>query len=130
MSDVVLVTGGSGFFGGILKRVLLEKGFFCLSVDLEHDEGSHGNLISVQGDISDITIMEDIFCSQKITVVFHCAAMLAHDAKDKNTLWRSNVEGTANIAEMCKKYGTGKVIYISSNCLWAKDFGRKVTEND
>lgn len=28
----VLITGGSGFFGGILKRVLLDDGFSCVSI--------------------------------------------------------------------------------------------------
>ncbi len=130
MSRTILITGGAGFFGGILKRFLLKKGFACVSIDLERDADSHTRLSSVQGDITDAKTLDGLFGSRKIDAVFHCAAMLAHEVKDKTALWRSNVEGTANVAGMCRKHGVVKVIYTSSNCLWAKNFGRPVTEND
>jgi UDP-glucose 4-epimerase len=34
----VLVTGGSGFFGGVLKRRLLAEGFAVTNIDLVRDE--------------------------------------------------------------------------------------------
>lgn len=93
-----LITGGAGFFGGILKRSLLNKGFSCISIDLERDEDSHKFLTSVQGDIREIDTLNNIFSSRKIDGFFHCAAMLAHEIKDKTALWQSNVHGTANVA--------------------------------
>jgi len=130
MSETVLITGGAGFFGGILKRFLLERGFFCLSIDLEPDNDSHERLVSVQGDIRDTRTLDNLFDQNRIEAVFHCAAMLAHEVRDKTLLWQSNVKGTRNIAEMCRVHGVSKVIYTSSNCLWGKNFGRPVTEDD
>jgi nucleoside-diphosphate-sugar epimerase len=43
MQDI-LITGGAGFFGGILKRKLLGLGYRCVSFDLVHDEDRHDNL--------------------------------------------------------------------------------------
>ena len=49
--STVLLTGGSGFFGGILKKKLLEQGLRVVNIDLQDDEDKHENLVSVKGDI-------------------------------------------------------------------------------
>jgi UDP-glucose 4-epimerase len=127
----VLVTGGSGFFGGVLKRRLLEEGFAVTNIDLVRDEdaGAEG-LTSVQGDIRDAGLLARIFGEHKFEGVFHCAAMLAHDVKDETLLWTSNVDGTRLVAEAALAAGVTKMVNISSNCLWAEGFGRPVTEAD
>jgi len=33
----VLITGGAGFFGSLLKQTLLDRGYLCVSIDLEKD---------------------------------------------------------------------------------------------
>ncbi len=126
----VLVTGGSGFFGGILKRELLRRGFSCVSVDLCEDEDRHQNLRSVRGDIRDAALLDRVFAEGKFDGVFHCAAVLAHAVRDKGFLWTSNVDGTRNIAEAAKKYGVRKIVFTSSNCLWGRAMGRPVREDD
>jgi len=126
----MLVTGGSGFFGEILKKQLLDTGVKCVNIDLERDEYSHPNLISIQGDIRNIDTLEGIFNRNKFDAIFHCAAILAHAVKDKDFLWTSNVDGTRNIAEFAKRYNVPKIIFTSSNCLWAESFNRPVREDD
>lgn len=124
------ITGGSGFFGEILKKFLLAQGARCINIDLEKDYTSHKNLYSIQGDIRDRVCLDAIFKKWKFDAIFHCAAILAHEAKDKKFLWESNVDGTRNICEYAKKYKIPKVIFVSSNCLWAKNFHRQVMEDD
>lgn len=126
----LLITGGSGFFGGLLKRALLSRGFYCVNIDLEKDTYSHPNLVSIQGDIRNNATLEKIFSEHNFDAIFHCAAILAHAVKDKNFLWTSNVNGTKNIAEFAKKYKVPRIIFTSSNCLWAENFGRPVKEED
>lgn len=126
----VLITGGSGFFGELLKKRLLKEGFFCINIDLEKDDFSHKNLVSIKGDIRNKRLLEKIFSKYKFDAIFHCAAIMAHAVKDKNFLWESNVYGTSNIAEFAKKYKVPRVIYTSSNCLWGENINRKVTEKD
>lgn len=126
----VLITGGSGFFGELLKKKLLEKGFYCVNIDLEADCYKHSNLESIQGDIRNTDTLNDVFSRHRFDTVFHCAAILAHAVKDKNFLWTSNVDGTRNIAEFAKKYGIPSVVFTSSNCLWAENLHRPVREDD
>ena len=90
MKREVLVTGASGFFGGVLKRRLLAEGFAVTNIDLVRDEdaGAEG-LTSVQGDIRDAELLARMFAEHKFEGVFHCAAMLAHDVKDESCCGRA-----------------------------------------
>jgi nucleoside-diphosphate-sugar epimerase len=126
----VLLTGGAGFFGNVLKQELLEQGAKCVSVDLHKDDQRHPNLISVQGDIRNRELLQRIFNTHRFDAVFHCAAMLAHDIPNDTTLWQSNVEGTRNIAQVAADSGTTSIVFTSSNCLWGHSFGRPVREDD
>ncbi len=126
----VLVTGGAGFFGSILKEELLKLGYVCVSIDLEPDCYQHENFTAVQGDIRNVNLLNEIFGKYKFDAVFHCAALLAHVKKDLKNLWTSNVDGTKNITDMCRKYGVNKIVFISSNCLWAKNFNNPVKETE
>ncbi|MBP2654021.1 MAG: NAD-dependent epimerase/dehydratase [Firmicutes bacterium] len=126
----ILITGGAGFFGSILKRRLLDLGYNCISIDLEEDTDIHPNLVSFRGDIRDLVLLETLFSKYKFDAIFHCAAILAHAIKDKRFLWTSNVDGTRNIAEFAKKYNVQRIIFTSSNCLWGRDMKRMVLEDE
>lgn len=128
--NTILITGGAGFLGSLLKNRLLQLGYKCVSIDLQEDNTTHPLLQNIKGDIRNTQLLRNIFSEHKFKAVLHCAAILAHDTKDKNFLWESNVKGTRNIAEMAKEYNVGKIVFISSNCLWAKNFGRPLTEED
>jgi UDP-glucose 4-epimerase len=128
--STVLLTGGSGFFGGVLKHRLLANGATCVNVDLQRDDSRHERLISAQADIRDRRAMAALFSRHRFDAVFHCAAILAHDVKDRDFLWSSNVTGTEIIADLCDEHGVPKIVFTSSNCLWAEPFNRPVTEED
>ena len=125
-----LVTGGAGFFGGILRQRLLDSGASVVSVDLQPDQTRHERLTHVQGDIRDAAVLDSLARERKLDAVFHCAAILAHDVTDEKFLWSCNVDGTRAVAEMAKRQGVPKLIFTSTNCLWAKNFGRPVREDD
>lgn len=125
-----LVTGGAGFFGGILKSRLLAGGADVVSVDLVPDAARHAKLTSIEGDIRDQAATKRLFAEHKFDAVFHIAAMLAHGKMDKDLLWTSNVAGTRVIAQSARDAGITKLVFTSSNCLWAKNFGRPVREDD
>ncbi len=126
----VLVTGGSGFFGGVLKRRLLNEGFAVTNIDLVQDPDTDPMLTSMQGDIRDAALLERLFAEHQFQAVFHCAAMLAHDVTDEQMLWTSNVDGTRLLAEAAITAAVNKFIFISSNCLWGENLGRPVSEDE
>lgn len=126
----LLVTGASGFFGGVLKRRLLSEGHAVTNIDLVADTETHPALTSIQADIRDTARLNGIFADRNFHAVFHCAALLAHDTVDDNDLWTSNVDGTRNIAEACQTHGVRQLIFTSTNCLWASNLGHEVREDE
>ncbi|UWG98547.1 NAD(P)-dependent oxidoreductase [Dehalobacter sp. DCM] len=125
-----LITGGSGFFGSIMKRTLLERGDYCVNIDLQADPYLHDHLTSIQGDIRDSELMEKIFKKHQFDAIFHFAALLAHVKKDKKNLWSNNVDGTRCVLKCAEKYHVKKIIFTSSNCLWAQNFDYPITEEE
>ena len=125
-----LVTGGAGFFGGILKRRLLGDGAEVISVDLVPDADRHPALTSLQADIRNEEGMRSLFAAHRFDGVFHIAAMLAHGKMNRELLWSSNVDGTGVIARCARQAGVRKLVFTSSNCLWASNLGHPVREDD
>lgn len=127
---VFLITGGSGFLGSITKNYLLDRGDTCINIDLQEDIQKHVNLVSFRGDIRDSNQMNEIFSTYQFDAIFHFAALLAHVKKDLKELWSCNVDGTKCVLEYAKKYHVEKLVFISSNCLWGKNFEYLVTEDE
>jgi len=126
----IMVTGGAGFFGGILKRAILESGDRCISVDVVPDVDEHPNLDKRQIDLRDRDALDQVFASGHIDGVVHCAAMLAHGSEDPKELWTSNVDGTRNLMDAMRKHGVRQHVFTSTNCLWGEAMGRPVLEDD
>ncbi|HVW86653.1 MAG TPA: NAD-dependent epimerase/dehydratase family protein [Bryobacteraceae bacterium] len=124
----VLITGGSGFFGGILKRRLLSEGTRVVNIDLQRDDDHHPLLTSIQGDIRNESLLKGIYRENGFDAVFHCAAILAHAVKDQNFLWTSNVDGTRAVAEGARASGVRNLVFTSSNCLWGRGYDYALTE--
>ena len=126
----ILVTGGSGFFGGIMKQHILEQGHRCVNVDLVKDPDQHPNLVHHQVDIREVEKLRAVFASTPIDGVVHCAAILAHAVNDQKFLWTSNVDGTRNVMDAMRLHGVKQMVFLSSNCLWGEGLGRPVLEDD
>ena len=126
----VLVTGGAGFFGGVLIRHLLAAGCSCVSLDLHATEMDHGRLLAVRGDICDASLVDALFEKHRFSTVFHCAAVLAHATDQGRGVVETNTGGTRNIVDAAARFGTRSVVFTSTNCLWASNMGRPVREDD
>jgi nucleoside-diphosphate-sugar epimerase len=127
--QTALVSGGSGFFGGVLKRRLLAEGVRVVSIDLEPDEDSAAGLISVQADLRDAAAMRHIFQDHRFDAIFHVAAQLAHGSRiDEKLLWTSNVDATRLLANLAAEHGVRPFVFLSTNCLWARDLRHPVSE--
>lgn len=115
--DKILVTGATGFVGAYLVRWLLQKGYKVRGIkratsnfDLLGD--AKDKLEWVNTDITDVVGLEEAF--EGITHVFHCAASISFHPRDVSLMHKTNVDGTANIVNLCLDYKIAKLIHVSS----------------
>ena len=106
----VLVTGAKGQLGSDVVNELNSRKYETIGVDIE------------EMDITDPESVNKVVVKANPDVVIHCAAWTAVDAaedRDNISIVRSvNVEGTKNIANVCKKLDC-KMIYISTDYVFS-----------
>ena len=112
----VFVTGVAGQLGHDVVNELLKRNYTAVGSDILDSVDSPAEY--VQLDITDKESVENKLTEINPDVVVHCAAWTAVDAaedeENKAKVHSINVEGTANIAEVCKKLDC-KMIYISTD---------------
>lgn len=109
------MTGGSGFVGAHVVRVLLAKGVQVKA--LARRTSSRKNLEGlpveiVEGDLADPgSFTKDL---SRCDGLFHVAADYRFAVPDPNELYRNNVEGTRHILEAALRSKVQTVVYTSS----------------
>jgi dihydroflavonol-4-reductase len=123
------LTGGTGFVGANLARLLLQQGYQVKA--LVRPDSCLYNLKSldvelVEGDLNDRELSSKMLDCQ---VLFHVAACYSLWQSDRELLHRSNVLGTQNILECARKANIERTIYTSSvAAIGVGENGRPVDE--
>ncbi len=130
---MILVTGATGFLGAELVHQLTTQHIKICALkrstakipDLLKDN----QLINwIVADINDPEDLSDAF--ENITQVFHCAAFISFDPKDKSKLIKVNIEGTSNIVNLCLEKQV-RLLHVSSiAALGDAKRGAEITEKD
>jgi len=123
-----LITGGAGFIGSHLLDALLEQGYAVTVLD-NFSTGRPQNLDRVtdkihliECDISQPGVWQESF--NNVDWVFHLAALadIVPSIEKPDVYYHSNVNGTFNVIEACKKNNVKKMIYsASSSCYGVPD---------
>ena len=128
------VTGGAGFIGSYITKLLLEKNHDVLVLDNMHTgkkENLHDSdkLEFYQVDVRDYSLLEDRL--QNIDGIFHEAGLtLVPESFEKPEEYHDvNVNGTENIFKIAKKIGV-KVVYASSSSVYGKTEKIPIKEDD
>lgn len=113
---MILVTGATGFLGAELIHQLTGQGIKLRALKREHSVIpailKDNTLISwVIADLNDFSKLEDAF--EGISQVYHCAAMISFDPKDKAKLLKVNIEGTSNVVNLCVE-NQARLLHVSS----------------
>lgn len=120
----VFVTGVGGQLGHDVVNELTKRGYKCVGSDIacEYSGVQDGTSVAsapyVQMDITDREAVEKIISEITPDAVIHCAAWtavdFAEDEDKKDKVRAINVDGTQNIADVCKKLDC-KMTYISTD---------------
>ena len=123
---MILVTGGTGLVGMHLLLELAQRdtpvrstfrstekvkeveAFFAFA----KAENAFKKIDWVQVDITDVPLLDLAF--KGVTHVYHCAALISFDPYDFQKLLKTNVEGTANVVNLCLSHNIQKLCYVSS----------------
>ena len=124
----IIITGGAGFIGSHLVDELIEKGYDIIVLD-NFSTGRPQNLNHLAGkiqliecDISNPGEWQDKF--ENIERVFHLAALadIVPSIENPDSYYQSNVNGTFNVVEACRKHNVKKIVYsASSSCYGIPD---------
>lgn len=125
-----LVTGGTGFVGSHLVRVLLERGEQVRCLTRRESRLDNLKELPVEfatGDLRDLDSLRK--AAQGCSVVYHCAADYRLWCKDPNEMYQSNVEGSNNVMQAAFDEGVERVVYTSTvGCLGLNENGAPGTE--
>jgi UDP-glucose 4-epimerase len=114
-----LVTGGAGFIGSNVVKLLLDDGHEVVILD-NLSTGYRENIDAlpqaafVEGDVRDEELVSKLM--QRVEVVFHLAASVGNRRSIDNPILDSqiNVIGTLNVLEGARQADVRKVVYSSS----------------
>jgi dihydroflavonol-4-reductase len=124
----ILVTGATGLIGTHLLHALLQNGYDVKALYRSEAQianstkivGFYGSQAQqsvsqiewVKGDVCDYFSIMDAL--DGVDWVFHCAAMVSFDPRDKKEMFLVNDEGTANVVNASLAMGVKKLCHVSS----------------
>ncbi len=120
----VLITGCSGLLGSWMTKTLVERG--ASVVGLIRDWVPRSNLVLsdvirqitvVRGEVEDLRLLERTINEYEIESVFHLAAqpIVGTAKRDPVSTLKTNIEGTWNVLEACRRIGLPKRIVVASS---------------
>ena len=128
--SIAIVTGGCGFIGSHLADYLIKLNYEVVVIDnlsvgrIENISQLNENskFTFVDADISNYDLIEPIF--RGADLVFHLAALadIVPSIENPTEYYKSNVNGTFNVLQACRKHKVKKIIYAgSSSCYGIPD---------
>ncbi|MDA8138369.1 MAG: NAD-dependent epimerase/dehydratase family protein [Desulfobacteraceae bacterium] len=109
---IVLVTGGAGFLGSAIVRMLLARGEMVRTVSRgRYPELERLGVEHFATDLNDINALNQ--ACRNVEAVFHVAAKFGTWGPYEE-YYRANTLGTINVIQACKENGVSRLIFTSS----------------
>jgi len=131
-----LISGADGFLGANLAQRLIENGHDVFGSALNRKGHTSLDALGLDirleyGDVRDREFCERMVNAYRPDVVFHLAAVsiVSLAAQDPARAIGTNVMGTVNVLEACKRGGVGRVIVASSDKAYGDHGGVPYTED-
>lgn len=123
----ILITGGTGFIGAEIVRMLVEEG--RTDVVVAHRSGNFGRIEdvldrveTVQADLADDDAITRLVAEVGPKQLFHFGATLTGPGEaDPQALLQSNLSGVVTLFEAARTAGTDQIIFASSIGTYGRD---------
>jgi dihydroflavonol-4-reductase len=134
--DTVFLTGASGFIGSHVLGALLEHGYNVRSLVRQRD-GAMGAALGSPGPASEtsgslVTIHGDVLRAGELLddlrgcrYLVHVAAVYSFASAERETVWETNVRGTASLLEVARIADVEKAVVTSSSATVGPATGRR-----
>ena len=124
----ILVTGGAGYIGSHMARMLVSRGYDVVvldSMEFGHKEAVPHKATLVVGNVADEKAVGNIFSNHTIDAVMHFAGYLRVEESMKFPIkyMKNNVIGPVTLLEEMKKADVSRIIFSST----AAVYGNPVT---
>ena len=142
-SEKILVTGGAGFIASHACEALLAEGAELVVIDEFNDyydpAVKRGNIAGfldritlIEGDIRDVALVDSLFAEHSFDKVFHFAARagVRPSIADPRLYVSTNIDGTLNLLEGCRKTGVKHFVFASSSSVYGVNKKVPFAEDD
>lgn len=130
----ILVTGGTGFIGAQVARILVQRGERPVIFDISDRKtllkGLEDKVTIVKGDLANYSHVFNVIKDHHIEVIYHLGSMLSMPSDaDPWSAFRVNAEGSFHVLEASRILGVKKVIFSSTLGTYGLDIREKVIDD-
>lgn len=129
----ILVTGGAGFIGSRVTKLLLDQGHTVTVVDNlshGHKEAIDSRSFFIEADILDQEKLKEVLGGHD--GVIHMASLIevGESVKQPVEFAQNNILGTVNLLQAMNAAGVTKIIFSSSACVYGTPTKLPISEDD
>lgn len=130
---MILVTGGAGYIGSHINKMLAQKGYETVVFDnlvYGHPEAVGWGTLEI-GDLSDPERLNEIFEKYEIEAVFHFAAYayVGESVSEPSKYYNNNVANTIHLLDVMRKHQVKYLVFSSTCATYGIPERMPITEN-
>lgn len=130
----ILITGGTGFIGSSLARMLIDEGERPVLFDVAPVQGMLRDMESefdyVRGSLTNLPVLINCLRQYAVDRVFHLGGMLSLPSEENPwAAFEANIVGTYHILEASRITEVSQVIYGSTIATYSKDISSDVIDD-
>ncbi|MEY3395628.1 MAG: hypothetical protein RL346_1864 [Verrucomicrobiota bacterium] len=143
MSNHLLITGGAGFIGSHLAERLLREGnritilddfngYYDPNLKTRNLQAIRNDIRLIRGDIRNEELIDRSFSEGKFDQVVHLAARagVRPSITDPKLYYSTNIDGTFNLLDACRRHGVGRFTFASSSSVYGINKKVPFSESD
>jgi len=131
--QTIMVTGGAGYIGSHMTRLLAEAGHNVIIYDNLSRGHEHATRFGelIKGDIHDSSTLSHAFATHKVDAVMHFAALayVGESVDQPDLYYHNNVVGTLNLLNTMRQFDIDKFVFSSTCATYGEPQRIPITED-